>query len=72
MSTCTALCNALLERKNNKGVYPKDSKSKLKVYRPDHSNYFNYKNVAGKNPSCCTAMGCNLLTSPGNADTYTF
>jgi len=72
MFTCTALRHALLEWQKNKGVHPKASKSKLKVDRPDHSNYFNHKNCDGKNPSCCAATGRKLFTSPGVADTYTF
>jgi len=72
MFTCTALRHALLEWQKNKGVDPKASKSKLIVERPDHSNYFNYKNDGGKNASCCAAMGRKLVTSPGVADTYTF
>ena len=72
MFTCTALRHALLEWQNNKGVYLKASKSKLKADRPDPSNYFNYQNDSVKNASCCAAMGRQLLTSPGVADTYTF
>ena len=72
MFTFTALRNALLEWQTNKGVHLKPSKSKLKVDRPDRSNYFNYKNGGGKNASCCAAMGRNLLISPGVADTYIF
>ena len=70
--TCNALRHALLEWQMDKGVHPKASKSKLKADRPDHSNYFKYKNDGGKNTSCCAAMGRKLLTSPGSADTYTF
>jgi len=70
--TCTALCYALLEWQQNKGVHPKASKSKLKADRPHYSNYFNYKNDSGKNATCCTATGRKLLTSCGVADTYTF
>ena len=40
--------------------------------RPEGSNYFNFKNHGGKIPSYCAVTGCNLLTSPGVADTYTF
>jgi hypothetical protein len=40
MVTCTALRLALMERQKAEGVHPKDSKSKLKVDRPDHSSYF--------------------------------
>jgi hypothetical protein len=69
MFTCTALRHALLEWQLNKGVHPKASKSKLKVNRPDRSNYFNYKIEGGMNASCC---GVQVLTSPGVADTYTF
>jgi len=72
MFTCSALCHAVLEWQTNKVVHPKASKSKLKVDRPDRSNYFNYKNDGGKNASCCTVTGRKLLTSPGLADTYTF
>jgi len=72
MFTCTALRHALLEWQKNKGVHPKASKSKLKVDRPDRSNYFNYKNDGGKNASCCAATGRKLLTLPGVADTYAF
>jgi len=70
MFTCTALCHALLEWHKNKGVHPKASKSKLKVDRPDRSNYFNYNNDGGQNASCCGATGRKLLISPGIADTY--
>jgi len=70
--TCTALCHALLEWQQNKGVHLKASKSELKADRLDHSNYFNYKNDGGKIASCCTATGPKLFTSPGVADTYTF
>jgi hypothetical protein len=72
MFTCTALPHALLEWQQNKGVHPKASKSKLKVDRPNRSNYFNYKNDGGKNTSCCAPPGRKLLTSPGVTDTYTF
>jgi len=72
MFTCTALRHALLEWQKNKGVHPKAAKSQLKADRPDHSNYFNYKNDAGKNASCCAATGPKLLTLSGVADTYTF
>jgi hypothetical protein len=72
MFSCTALRHALLEWPKNKGVHPKASKSKLKVNRPDRSNYFNYKNDGGKIASCCTVMGRKLFTSPGYADMYTF
>jgi len=71
MFTCTALRHDLLRWQKNKGVHPKTSKSKLKADRPDPSNYFNYKNDGGRNPSCCAAIGRKLLTSPGVADTYT-
>jgi hypothetical protein len=71
MFTPTALRHALLEWQKNKDVYLKASKSKLIADRPDHLNYFNYKNDSGKNASCCTATGRKLLTSPGVADTYT-
>jgi len=56
----------------NKGVHPKDSKSKLEADRPDRLNYFNCKNDGGENISCCAATGRKLLTSPGIADTYAF
>jgi len=72
MFTCTALHHALLEWQKNKGVHLKASKSKLKVVRPDRSNYFNYKYDGGMNASSCAAMGRKLLTLPGVADTYTF
>jgi hypothetical protein len=72
MLTCTAVHHSLLERQQNKGVHSKASKSKLKVDRPDRSNYFNHMNVGGQNASCCAAPGRKLLTSPGVADTYTF
>jgi len=72
MSTCTALRHALLEWQKNKGVHSNASKSKLKADRPDHSNYFNYKNDFGKIASCCAATGRKLLPSPGVADIYTF
>jgi hypothetical protein len=72
MFTCTALRHALLEWQKNKGVHLKASKSKLKVDRPDRSNYFNCKNDGGKIVSCCAVTGGKLLTSPGVADPYTF
>jgi len=72
MYTCTALRHALLEWQKNNGVHLKASNSKPKVDRPDRSNYFNNKNHGGNNPSCCTATGRKLLTSPGIADRYTF
>jgi len=72
MFTCNVLRHALLEWQRNKGVHPKASKPKLKVDRPDHSNYFNDKNDGGKNASCCAAMRPKLLTLPGVANTYTF
>jgi hypothetical protein len=56
----------------NKGVHPKASKSKLEVDRPDCSNCFNYTNDSGKNPLCCTATACKLLTSAGVVVMYTF
>jgi hypothetical protein len=71
MFTCTALRHALLEWQKNKGVHPKASKSKLKADRPDHSNYFNYKNDGGKITSSCSATGHRLLTLPSVVDTYT-
>jgi hypothetical protein len=72
MFTCTALRHTLLEWQKNKGVHPKVSKSKMKVDRPDRSNYFNHKNDSGKIASCCAVTGSKLLTSPGVAETYTF
>jgi hypothetical protein len=63
---------ALLESQKNKGGSSKASQSKLKVDRPDHSNYFNYKNDSGKNASCCAVLGRKLLTSRCDEDTYTF
>jgi hypothetical protein len=71
MFTCTALRHALLEWQKNKVVHPKASKSKLKVDRPDHANYFNHKNDGGKNASCCPAKGPKFLTTSGVADRYT-
>jgi len=44
MFPCTVVRHALLESQNNNGVHLKASKSKLKVDRPDRSNYFNYMN----------------------------
>jgi hypothetical protein len=72
MFTCTALRHALREWQKNKGVHLKASKSKLKLDRPDRSNYFNGNNDGGKIASCSALMGRKLLTSPGIADTYTF
>jgi len=72
MFTCTALCHALLEWQKNKGVHSQVSKSKLKLNRPDRSNYFKYMNDGGQNALCCTPTGWKLLTSPGIANTYTF
>ena len=72
MFTCTMLHHALLECHKNRGVHPKASKSKLKVDRPDHSNYFNHKNDGGKIASSCAVTGRKLLTSPGVEDKYTF
>jgi hypothetical protein len=72
MFTCTALCHALLEWQNKKGVHLKGSKSKLIGYRPDHLNYFNYKNDGGKIAPCYIVTGFKLFTSPGVADRYTF
>jgi len=72
MFTCTELYHALLEWQKNKGVHLKASMSKQKADRPDHSNYFDYKNEAGKNASFCAATGRKLVTSPAIADTYTF
>jgi hypothetical protein len=72
MFTCTALCHTPLEWQEYTGVHPKASKSKLKVDRPNRSNYINLKNEGGKNTSCCAAKGRKLLASPGIADTFTF
>jgi len=72
MFTCTLLRHAPLEWQRKKGVYPKPSKTNLKADRPDHSNYFNYNNDAGKIASSCTVTGRKLLTSHGIADTYMF
>ena len=72
MFTCPALLLAQLEWQKNKGIHPKASKSKLKMDRPDRSNYFNHKNDGCKNASCRAAMGRKLLTLPGVADTYAF
>jgi len=69
---CTELRHALPEGEMNKRAPPTASKSKLKVVRPDRSNYFNYKNDGGMNESYCSATGRKLLTSPGNAALYTF
>jgi hypothetical protein len=70
--TCTELRHVSLELQRNKGDHLEDSKSKLNADRPDRSNYFNYKNNRGRNPSCCTAMHRKLITSPGVAVTYRF
>ena len=72
MFTRTTLRHALLEWQENKCIHPKASKSKLKVDRPDRSNYLNYNNDCDKNASCCAATGRKLLTSPGGADAYAF
>jgi hypothetical protein len=72
MFTYTMLRHAHLELQNNKGGHPKASKSKLKVDRPDRSNYFNSKNDICSIVSCCAVMHCKLLTMPCVADTYTF
>jgi hypothetical protein len=61
-----------MEWQKDKGVHPKDSKSKLNADRPDRWNYFNCKNDSGKIVSCCAVMGRKSLTSPGVADTYRF
>jgi len=71
MFICTALRHAIMEWQKNRSVHPKVSKSKLRADRPDHLNYFNYKNDGGKNASCCAAMGRKLSTSSGVSDTYT-
>ena len=70
--TCTALRHAALELEMNEGVRPKDFKSKVKVDRPDRSNYFNYKNDGGMNASGSVAPGRKLLLSPRVAAKYTF
>ena len=72
MSTCKVLLHAHLEWDKNKGVHPEASKSWLKADRPDDSNYFNFKNVGGKNESSCAAMGHKLVILPGIAERYTF
>jgi hypothetical protein len=72
MFACTTLCHALMEWQMNKGFHPKASKYQLKVDRPDHSYYFNYRNQGGKIASCCAATGRKLSALPGIADTYTF
>jgi len=72
MFTCTASRHALLEWQKNNGVPLNVSKSMLKADRPDHSNYFNYKNDSGKNAFCYTATGRKVLTLPGVADAYTY
>jgi hypothetical protein len=72
MFACTASRHALQEWHKYKYVHLKASKSKLKAQRPDSSNYFNYKNDAGKNASCDAVSGRMLLTSICLADTYTF
>ena len=72
MLTCTTLRHALVEWQKNKGVHPKASKSKQKADRLDRSNYFIYKNDAGRNASCHAAMGRQLFTLPGIAAQYTF
>jgi hypothetical protein len=71
MFTCTALRDTLMEWQKNKGVHQKASKSKLKVDRPDRTNYFNHQNDGGKNAPCCASTGPKLLTPPGVADMYT-
>jgi len=71
MFTCTGLNNATLEWQRNKSVHLNDSKSMLKVDRPDRSNHFNYNNDGGNNASYCAATCHQLLTSPGIAATYT-
>jgi len=71
MVTWTTLGHALVEWQKNKGVHPKESKSKLTADRPDRSNYFHRKNDGNKNASCCAATGRKLLTSPGVADSCT-
>jgi len=72
MVTCTVFRHALLEWQKNKGVCPKPSNSKLKVDRPDRSNYFNNRYDSGTIVCCCAATGHRLLTSPGVEDRYTF
>jgi len=72
MFTCIALHHAFLKWQRNQCIHLKTSKSKQKADRPDHSNYFNYKNDSGKNTSCCTATGRKLLMSLGVANMDTF
>ena len=72
MFTSTVLHYVLLEWQKNKSDHRKASESKLKVDRPDGSNYFNDTNDSGNNASCCVATGRKVLTSPGVADMYRF
>jgi hypothetical protein len=60
MFTCTVSRHAVLVRHKINGVPPKASMAKLKVDRPDRSNYINYENDSGKNAHCRTAMGRKL------------
>jgi hypothetical protein len=71
MFTCTVLHHALQEWQINKGVHQKASMPKLNVDRPDSRISFNDRNQGGKIASCCTVLGCKLLTLPGVADIYT-
>jgi hypothetical protein len=52
-------------------MHPTASMEKQKVDIPDPSNYLNFQNDGGKNAYCYAAIGHNLLTSGGVADTYT-
>jgi len=72
MFTRNVLRHTLLKWHQIKGVHLKACKTKLKADRPDHSNYFHYKNDSGNNASYCTAKGRKLSTSPGVADMNTF
>jgi len=72
MFTCTVLPHAVLEWQKNNHVYPKVSKSKLKVDRLDRSNYFNHRIDGGKLASCYAVMGRKLLNWSDVVDTYTF
>jgi len=72
MFASTALRHSLLEGEQNKGVYPKPSKSKLNADRPDRSNYLNCKNDGCKIASSCAETGHKLLTLLCVAVMYTF
>ena len=56
----------------NKSVPPKALKVKLKVYRPNQSKYFIYKNDTGKNTSGGSANSWKLFNSPDVDNRYTF